>query len=111
MSLWSKRLKGVTYKLSHRSRKLQRREGEVAVKRRRPDWAAPCGGKRTHGRQSSRPPRSQEEAEGCIQQAQARIPDGRAPAVRRGHQAEAEATVGADRRGERVAARSYRPSV
>src|ERR1051325_6745857 len=97
--------KFVTAKLARMGRKLQRREGEVAVERHRPDWAAPCGGMRTHGRQSSGPPRTKEEAEGCHEQAQARVIAGLATAIRRSDQAETEAPVG-DRRGQRVADRS-----
>ena len=63
----------VTTKVARMPVKMRSMPGEVRVKSRRPDWATPCGGARSHGRQSSLPPRNQEEAEGREPQAQARV--------------------------------------
>ena len=58
----------------------RRMKAQRTVKSRRPHWAAPCGGAQDHGRQSPRPPRSQEEAEGRRSQAEARVAARFAPA-------------------------------
>jgi queuine tRNA-ribosyltransferase len=98
---------GVPRELARATRKIEQSAGEVGVKSRRSQWAAPCGGVKTHGRQGSRPPRNQEEAEGSDLQAQAGIAPRLAAHVRRGDQAEAEAAVGEGReRGRGVGRRS-----
>jgi queuine tRNA-ribosyltransferase len=98
---------GVPDELTRGARKIGQRAGEVGVKSRRPQWEAPCGGLRSHGRQGSLPPRNQEEAEGSDHQAQARVAPRLAAHVRGGHQTEAEAAAGEGRgRGRGVGRRS-----
>src|SRR6187397_251400 len=96
----------VTHEVAPMAPKVHVMQAQWTVKTRRPYWAAPCGGTHDHGRQSPRPPRSQEEAEGRQQAAEARIAARFAAAVRGADQAQAEAARGEGR--ERGVARTQR---